>query len=84
MKPTELVELPSFIKAPSKQIAIDEQIDNDLLKAACEKMPNEEWEKLNDCAVEFIGKQLLTENDRLALHQNVDSFLQQMDKRYPK
>ncbi len=61
--------------------SINDQIDNDLLKAACEKMTDQEWEKLNDCTIEFIGKQLLTEDNRAALHQNVDDFLQQMDTR---
>lgn len=76
MKTTELDEL----KWQSLE-SLNDQIDNDLLKAACEKMTDQEWEKLSDCTIEFIGKQLLTENNRVALHQNVDVFLQQMDTR---
>ena len=52
-----------------------DKVDKELLRIVCEQMSDEEWEKLSDCTIEFLGEQLLDKKDKKNLHFDVDSFL---------
>lgn len=70
-----IAEIPS---APSLQL---NPVDKELLRTACEQMSDEEWEQLNDCTIEFLGKHLLTQKTKKNLNHDVDDFLNKMSKR---
>ncbi len=56
-----------------------DQVDKELIKAACEHIDDKDWEQLDDRTIELLGKHLLSKEDKKNLHFDVDNFLDQMD-----
>lgn len=73
MTKKELAELVT--QNQSNQPDWFDRVDKELLKVVCEQMSDEEWEKLSDCTIEFLGKQLLDKKDKKNLHFDVGNFL---------
>ena len=57
-----------------------DEVDKELLHMLCQSLSPEEIERLDDCTIDFLGQNLLTEEEKQALDFNASDFLNQMNE----